>query len=94
MEALLQQAALGIHVLFDNAAIVRSMSKTCDDRDFFDFQKMKRIQEIMTELVAKSSYQSKVAFLHTLDEASFDMLVRTYLHIVENNVRAANAHSH
>lgn len=94
MEALLKQAALGIHVLFDNEAIARSMRKASDDKDFFDFQKMKRIQEVMTELVAKASYQDKVAYLQELDEASFDMLVRTYFHIVENTVRAASEHAH
>lgn len=94
MEALLKQAALGIHVLFDNHAIVKSMSKAADDKDFFDFQKMKRIQEVMTELVGKASYQEKVSYLQALDEESFDMLVRTYFHIVENTVRAASEHSH
>lgn len=94
MEALLKQAALGIHVLFDNEAIARSMSKAADDKDFFDFQKMKRIQDVMTELVGKATYHEKLAYLRELDEASFDMLVRTYFHIVENTVRATTEHAH
>lgn len=94
MEALLKQSALGIHVLFDNQTIARAMGKKHDDRDFLDFNKMKRIQDIMTELVTKTNYYDKVAFLEALDESSFDMLVRTYFHIVENTVRSTSEHSH
>lgn len=94
MEALLKQSAQGIHVLFDNQTIARAMSKKHDDRDFLDFNKMKRIQDVMTELVTKTNYYDKVAYLEALDEGSFDMLVRTYFHIVENTVRSTSEHSH
>lgn len=94
MEALLKQSAQGIHVLFDNQTIARAMGKKHDDRDFLDFNKMKRIQDIMTELVTKTNYYDKVAYMEALDESSFDMLVRTYFHIVENTVRSTSEHSH
>lgn len=95
MEALLRQSALGIHILFDNETIAKSLKrKPRDDRELLDFDKMKRIQEIMTELITKGTYYEKVDYLQALDEDSFDMLVRTYIHIVENNVRQAAEHSH
>jgi len=95
MEALLRQSALGIHILFDNDTIAKSLKrKPRDDRELLDFDKMKRIQEIMTELITKGTYYEKVDYLQELDEDSFDMLVRTYIHIVENNVRQAAEHSH
>jgi hypothetical protein len=94
MEALLKQSAMGIHILFDNHSIAKVMGQGKDDKDFFDFNKMKRVQDVMTELIAKKSYYEKVSFLRELDEEAFEMLVRTYFHIVENTVRAATEQHH
>jgi hypothetical protein len=94
MEALLRQSAQGIHILFDNQSIAEVMGQNQDDKDFFDFDKMKRVQDVMTELIAKKSYYEKVSYLRELDHGSFEMLVRTYFHIVENTVRAAQDHQH
>jgi hypothetical protein len=94
MEALLRQSAQGIHILFDNQSIADVMRQNQDDKDFFDFDKMKRVQDVMTELIAKKSYYEKVSYLRELDASSFEMLVRTYFHIVENTVRAAQDHQH
>jgi hypothetical protein len=88
MESLLRQSAQGIHVLFDNEAIARAMGKKIDQKEFLDFNKMKKIQDIMTDLVSRNTYYDKVAFLERLDQDSYDMLVRTYFHIVENTVRS------
>ncbi len=94
MEALLKQSALGIHILFDNHSIARVMGQGKDDKDFFDFNKMKRVQDVMTELIAKKSYYEKVSYLKELDEEAFEMVVRTYFHIVESTVRAATGQHH
>jgi hypothetical protein len=88
MEALLRQSALGFHVLFDNQAIAKALGTSRDDKEFFDFNKMKRIQDVMTELIAKPTYFDKMSYLRELDENSYQMLIRTYFHIVENTVRA------
>ena len=90
MEALLSHSALGIHVLFDNQTIAHALKQATDDRDFFDTEKMKKVQDQMTELIAKKTYFEKLAFLQTLDQESHNMLVRAYFHIVENNVRNKN----
>lgn len=95
MEALLRQSALGIHILFDNETIAKSLRRRPrDDRELLDFENMKKIQEIMTELITKGTYYDKVAYLQALSEESFDMVIRTYFHIVENNVRQASEHIH
>jgi hypothetical protein len=90
MEALLAQSARGIHILFDNRSLAKVLGRNVDDKDFFDFNKMKKVQDVMTELIKKKSYVEKVAFLKDLDDESFEMLVRTYFHIVENTVRATD----
>jgi hypothetical protein len=94
MEALLKQSAMGIHILFDNLSIAEVMMQESDDKDFFDFNKMKRVQDVMTELIAKKTYFEKMSYLRELDKDSYGMLVRTYFHIVENTVRANNDLSH
>lgn len=94
MEALLKQSAMGIHILFQNREIASAMKDFKDNSDFFDFNKMKRVQDVMTTLISKPSYYEKVAFLKELDQDSYQMLIRTYFHIVENTVRAATDQHH
>lgn len=94
MEALLSHSAMGIHVLFDNKSIAEVLREVKDDKDFYDFNKMKKVQDVMTELIAKRTYIEKVAFLKSLDQESFEMLVRAYFHIVENTVRANHDLAH
>lgn len=94
MEALLKQSAQGFHVLFDNRAIAKALGNPPDEKEFFDFNKMKRIQDVMTELIAKPTYLEKMSYLQELDENSYQMLIRTYFHIVENTVRTNHLHHH
>lgn len=94
MESLLTHSALGVHVLFENKSIAEALREVKDDRDFYDFDKMKRVQDVMTELIAKKTYFEKVAYLRSLDLESFQMVVRAYFHIVENTVRATHEFPH
>ena len=94
MEALLKQSAMGIHILFKNEDIAGAMKTVKDAADFFDFNKMKRVQDVMTELIAKPTYYDKLAFIQDLDVESYQMLIRTYFHIVENTVRANTDQHH
>lgn len=89
MEALLRQSANGFHVLFDNRTIAKAMTANQDPKAALDFDKMKKIQDLMTDLIAKPTYYEKMAFLQELDPESHEMLIRTYFHIVENTVRAS-----
>jgi hypothetical protein len=94
MEALLSQSAKGIHVLFETKSLVQVLNQSHDEKDFYDFEKMKKVQDVMTELIAKKTYLDKVSYLKGLDQASYNMLVRAYFHIVENTVRASSDLSH
>lgn len=88
MEALLHYSTRGIHVLFDNQTIARILCAPTDQKVFLDVDKIKQVQDILTKLIAKRSYNEKLAFLRELDSSSLEMLVRTYFHIVENTIRA------
>ncbi len=94
MEALLTHSTMGIHALFDNKSIAESLQQVKDDKDFYDLAKMKKVQDVMTELIAKKTYFEKMAFLNSLDPESYTMLVRAYFHIVENTVRANHEDLH
>lgn len=94
MEALLSHSAMGVHVLFDNQKIAEILKESSDDKDFYSFEKMKKVQDVMTELIAKKTYIDKMAYLQALDKDSYQMLVRAYFHIVENTVRANHEHQH
>jgi len=94
MEALLSHSAMGVHVLFDNKAIAAALREVTDDKDFYSFDKMKKVQDVMTALIAKQTYIEKRAYLQTLDPEDYQMLVRAYFHIVENTVRANHELGH
>jgi hypothetical protein len=89
MEAILNQAAMGIHLLFDKATIASAYKDATDEKDFYDFDKVKVIQDTMTELIAKKTYFEKLAYLQALDKGTLVLLIRAYFHIVENNVLAS-----
>lgn len=94
MEALLSHSALGVHVLFENRSIADALKEVKDDKDFYDFEKMKQVQDVMTELIAKKTYFEKVSYLRSLEPNAFQMVVRAYFHIVENTVRANHEFPH
>lgn len=87
MEALLHHSARGVHILFDNESIANILKNPTDNKVFMDVQKIKLVQDILTQLIAKKSYNEKMAFLRDLDQESYEILIRTYFHIVENTVR-------
>lgn len=89
MEAILDQAAMGIHILFDKATIALAYKDASDEKDFYDFEKVKVIQNAMTELIARKTYFEKLAYLQSLERATLILLIRAYFHIVENNVLAS-----
>ena len=86
VEYLFNQSAQGLHVLFDNASIRRVLSKPTEEMDYFNFENVNRIQHILSEFISKESITEKKAFLETLDQDTFDLLLRTYFNIVENSI--------
>lgn len=94
MEALLAHSARGVHILFDNKSLADVLRHVKDDADFYNFDKMKKVQDVMTELIAKPTFFEKVSYLKTLDRESFEMVVRAYFHIVESTVRANHDLTH
>lgn len=94
MEALLTHSTMGVHVLFDNQTIASALKEGTEEADFQNVDKMKQVQDVMTELIAKKTYFEKISYLNSLDKITYHMVIRAYFHIVENTVRAGRSALH
>lgn len=84
----------GIHLLFDNETIARILRIPTEEKDLFHIKNLDRIQELFTEFVQNESLQQKRMWLESLDPESYEMLLRTYFHIVDNSLYAAETDRH
>lgn len=94
IEFLLSQSMNGVHHLFDNSIIASILQKPTEEIDFFSFDNMERIQSLFTQLLSQTSVQEKLLFLKSLDSASYEILVRTYFHILDNTLMSSDSLKH
>lgn len=94
IEFLLAQSMNGIHMLFDNETIRRTLKETAGENDFFRFENMDKIQTLFSELIKCESIDGKRAYLARLAPKEFEMLLRTYFHILDNSLLAAKVLKH
>jgi hypothetical protein len=84
----------GIHLLFDNETIARILKTPTEQVDLFHFKNLEKIQDLFTEFVKREGLQEKRMWLESLDHTSFEMLLRTYFHIVDNSIFAVDTNRH
>ncbi|MGE4132854.1 MAG: hypothetical protein AB7F86_14535 [Bdellovibrionales bacterium] len=94
IEHLLVQSMNGIHLLFDNETIARVLRIPTEHIDLFHMKNLDRIQELFTEFIKRKTLQEKQLYLASLDQESFEMLLRTYFHIVDNSLFTELPHRH
>jgi hypothetical protein len=94
IEHLLAQSMNGIHLLFDNKTIADVLKTPTEDDKLFAFQNLDRIQDLFSQLVQQETFEEKVEFLSGLDSHGYELLLRTYFHIVENSIYAATTERH
>lgn len=94
IEHLLAQSMNGIHLLFDNETIARILKTPTEDVDLFQVKNLDKIQELFTEFLKRESFQEKELYLQSLDPQSYEMLLRTYFHIVDNSLFSADPYRH
>lgn len=91
IEFLFNQSIKGIHLLFeDNKKIANILSVPTKEKSFFDSKNMHKVQEVFTGLVTKKSLKEKQNYLSSLNSERFEILVRTYFHIVDNTILNKN----
>ena len=94
IEHLLAQSMNGIHLLFDNETIKGILKTPTENLDLFHAKNLDRIQQLFTDFVQAETLDDKQMYLASLDSESFELLLRTYFHIVDNSLFAADPTRH
>ena len=94
IELMLNQSVKGCHFLFDHKKVAQILRTPTEHMDFFNKENIRRIQELLTELLSKKSYHQKQHYLNSLTHRNFELLVRTYFHIVDSTVMASLKNPH
>jgi hypothetical protein len=94
LEKLLNQSIMGFHHLFDKDQISDILKVPTEELDFFTVENMGIIQKLFTELIKKSTMQEKQAFIERLDKKHFEILLRSYFHIVESTLLTSEHQKH
>jgi hypothetical protein len=97
LESLLQQSALGHHLLFDREAIREALASDSQKevpKADLNTETLAKVQKILNDLIEKPTLLAQQCFIRDLDPESYQLLIRTYFNIVENTVRAQSAYKH
>jgi len=88
IQYLIQQSMNGYHVLFDNETIKKFCNTAKTDDDIFDEQKARTTEKLVELFMSTPTINGRKLFFESLSEEEKSLLIRTYFHIVENNVLA------
>ena len=94
IEGLLTQSMRGIHLLYDNNTIAKILQKPTEEIEFFTLDNLERIQDLFSKLIKLETFERKQSFLNSLDPDSFEILLRTYFHILENSIQTSGPPQH
>jgi hypothetical protein len=94
LEKLLNQSIRGYHHLFPKDRIANIMKTPTEELDFFTTQNMETIQKLFNDLMKKDSYHEKMAYIDRLNEKNFEILLRTYFHIVDSTILTQDVQRH
>ena len=94
IELLLNQSIKGYHCLFDHKKVAQILKTPTENMDLFNKQNINRIQTLLAGLLSKKSFYQKQSYLNSLDTYNFELLVRTYFHIVDSTVLASLKTTH
>ena len=88
IQYIIQQSMNGNHVLFDNDTIKRFCNIAKTDDDIFDEQKAQTTEKLVELFMSTPTINGRKLFFQSLPDEEKSLLIRTYFHIVENNVLA------
>ena len=89
IEFFLNQSTRGHHLLFDRKQVADILKIPTEQIDFFKKNNICKIQNLLTALISKKSLAEKRNYLNSLDQEAFEILLRTYFHIVDNAILAS-----
>ncbi len=79
---LLEQSALGNHLLFDNITIRRIANTDHENQD-----RVEKAEKLLEEMILCPTLAAKRAFLENLDRRTYDDVVRIFLNVVQNTLK-------
>lgn len=94
LEKLLDQSMMGYHHLFDHERIAEILKTPTEKMDFFTNENMEVIQKLFDRLILKHSVEEKRAYIESLAAKEFEILLRTYFHIVESTIMSGDPTKH
>lgn len=94
LEKLLNQSIRGFHHLFDKNKITEILKTPTEELDFFTLENMDLIQKLFNDLIKKETVQEKQAYIDRLSNKDFEVLLRTYFHIVDSTLISSDPLKH
>ncbi len=85
LEYLISQSRLGVHHLFDHQLLGELLTHT-ENLDLYSFENLDRVQQLLSDFVARPSFIDKRYFLDSLEPEDLAVLVRVYFNLVENSI--------
>lgn len=86
IEYLLHQSAQGIHFMFERAEIIRILQEPTDSQQFFTFDNLGKVQDMLTKFIERPTIVEKQSYLERLSRQDYELLIRAYFHLVENTI--------
>jgi hypothetical protein len=93
LEYLISQSRLGVHHLFDRELLVGILIHT-SELDLYSFENIDRVQQIVSDFIARPSFIDKRYYIESLDPEDFAVLVRAYFNLVENSILRVQEYKH
>jgi hypothetical protein len=89
---LLEQSAIGNHLLFDEKTIRRIAARVGrnENRD----ERLERAEHLLEQMILRPTIASKRIFLESLDAQTYDDVARVYFNIVQNTAQENQGFSH
>jgi hypothetical protein len=94
LERLLHQSIIGFHHLFDHKSVAEILKVPTEKIDFFTTENMDIIQKLFDRLIQKHSVEEKRAYIDSLKPKEFEILLRTYFHIVDSTIMSGEHIKH
>lgn len=94
LEQYLTQSLKGLHHLFDHRAVAEILKTPTEETEFFSFENLGYIQKLMDDLLKCETYEAQKEFLSSLDKKSYEILLRTYFHILDSTILTGNGLKH
>lgn len=92
VEYLIRQSIQGFHLLFET----QDIREIYEDSQIHDFSEelAYSVEHHLERLIQSPTLSRKKAYLESLDRKTYELVIRTYFNIVENNMLEARAIHH